>query len=302
MNTSYKAIIENYADYLQTLGFAKSTVYGYPRFIASFLRYAEQKGVCTIGLLTSKMVFDYFEYLEQKPGERTNRSFSTSHLNSNFLAIDKFLEFLHHMGVQNAPSPTRYTIEHKRLKTIQVLTETEVQALYKSIYNTPFEKTALKFKEPSQMNLQLILDLCYGLGLRRSEAVNLKLSDIDFDGRIICVKQGKNNKDRFVPMSAKIYQSLQTYMYHYRSFFTTRKGYLYPYTAAAITQGLRMLVMYSNNESLKAKQPSPHTLRHSIATHLLQNGMDIEHIARFLGHSTLESTKIYTHILEQYEK
>jgi len=62
-----------------------------------------------------------------------------------------------------------------------------------------------------------------------------------------------------------------------------------------------MLIRYSENESLKEKNLCLHTLRHSIATHLLQNGMNIENIARFLGHSTLESTQIYTHIINEYE-
>lgn len=301
MNKSYKVLIESYTEYLQTLGFAETTVYNFPRFVASFLVYIETQGVSQIKDLESTTVFEYFEHLERKRGERTNRNFSTSHLNTHFHAIDKFLEFLHTQGAHNTPTPTRYTIEHTRLKELHVLTQTEVQELYKAIDKTPFQNLPLKDREPAQMTQKLVLDLCYGLGLRRSEAVNLKLKDIDFEQRIITVKQGKNLKDRFVPMSLKIYESLQTYVYHYRKSFTTRPEFVYPKTSSALADTLNWLVKYSDSENLKYKKPTPHTLRHSIATHLLQNGMDIEHIARFLGHSTLESTQLYTHILNDKE-
>ena len=310
LNNSYKALTESYAEYLQTLGFADTTVYGYPRYISEFLAWLQQKGVSKIGLLTSKMTFDYFAYLECKKGKKTGRTFSTAHLNQVFGAIDKFLEFLHHTGAQNTPSPTRYTVEHFREKPIRVLTPEEIQTLYDTAPLIFFDMH-LAQREPRQMTLKLVLDLCYGCALRRSEALNVKLNDVNFDQRIIHVRQGKNYKDRFVPISRKVYESLQTYIYEYRRYFdgdrfigqsNGRNEYLYPFGTGSIAKALELLVNYSENDTLKAKKPSLHTLRHSIATHLLKNGMDIERIARFLGHGSLESTQIYTHILNEYEE
>ena len=306
LNGSYKALTENYTTYLQTLGFADTTVYNFPRFISDFLTHLEQKGVYKINLLSSKMVFDYFEYLEHKTGQRTKQTLSTSHLNQIFGAIDKFLEFLHHMGAQNTPSPTRYTLENIRKKPLQVLNPKEIEILYNTVSLT-FLNVQFVQRQPRQHTLKLVLDLCYGLALRRSEALNLKLEDVNFEQKIIHVKQGKNYQDRFVPMSRKVYESLQTYIYEYRRYFNEqrfkgqtkgRKEYLYPFGSQSIAKALELLVKHSQSESLKAKKPTPHTLRHSIATHLLQNGMDIERIARFLGHTTLESTQIYTHLTE----
>lgn len=304
MKNSYKVLIASYTEYLQTLGFADSTVYDYPRFTQAFLNHIEQKGITKIRLLTTQMVVDYFSLLERTKGKRTGQTFSSSHLNRIFGAIDKFLEFLHHTGAQNTPSPTRYTIEHIRKKPIQVLTPQEIQTLYDTIPLT-FSNMSFSGREPRQMTLKLVLDLCYGCALRRSEALNVKLNDVNFDQRIIHVRQGKNYKDRFVPMSQKVYKSLQSYVYEYRRHFNTerftgqssgRNDYLFPFDRTAIAQTTKLLVKHSNCPNLKAKNPSLHTLRHSIATHLLKNGMDIEHIARFLGHSTLESTQIYTHL------
>jgi integrase/recombinase XerD len=205
------------------------------------------------------------------------------------------------MGLNTAPLPPHYTVEHTRKKPLQVLTPEEVQSLYDAVPLT-FSWMTLAQRENRQMAAKLMLDLCYGCGLRRAEAVNLKISDIDFDKRIIHVRQGKNYKDRFVPMSQKVYEGIKTFAYQYRRSFNQvkqRAGYLYPFGISAIAEALEMLIEQSKDESLKEKNPSLHTLRHSIATHLLQNGMDIEHIARFLGHGTLESTKIYTHIVNE---
>ena len=298
MNNSYKALIQAYKEYLQTLGFAKSTVYDYPLFVKHFFIYLTEKNIHQINRLTTKTVFDYYRYLEQKRGERTKQTFSSSHLNRNFLAVDKLLEFLQQMGVSTAPNPTKYLIEHHRKKPLQVLTPDEVQALYKAVPLTFFEpKMNFTIRETRQMTAKLMLDLCYGCGLRRSEALNLKIKDVNFEQQIIHVKQGKNYKDRLIPMSKQVAQNIQTYLYQYRRSITKRGEYLYPFGSNALAEALQFLTAQTSNETLKAKKPSLHTLRHSIATHLLQNGMSIENIARFLGHSTLESTQIYTHLI-----
>lgn len=306
MNQSYKALIKSYTEYLQTLGFADTTVYDFPRFVTAFLSYQQDHGIVHIKQLSKQHVLNYFEHLQQSIGIRTKRTFSTAHLNRIFLAVDKFLEFLHHSGLNNAPSPIRYTLEHTRLKQVQALTPDEIKQLYAAapltFYTVPFTR-----REPRQMTTLLVLDLCYGCGLRRSEAMNLKLNDVNFDRKIIHVRQGKNYKDRFIPMSPKVYERLQAYIYQYRRCFNSelfrgiklRSGeYLYPLGDQSMARALDFLVTAAQNTSIEAKKPTLHTLRHSIATHLLQNGMDIENIATFLGHTTLESTKIYTHLTE----
>lgn len=299
MNNSYNALINAYTEYLQTLGFAATTVYDFPRFVADFLLWLEQKGISRINQLTTKTVFAYFTHLEHARGKRTKQTFSTSHLNRNFFAVDKFLEFLHHNGLDTAPPPTRYLLERSRKKPLQFLTPDEIQTLYNTIPFT-FPDLTFAIREARHKAVKLMLDLCYGCGLRRSEALNLKISDVNFEQRVIHVKQGKNYKDRFVPMSKKVYEGIQLFVYQYRRAYPShRPAYLYPFGSAAIAEALEMLVNNCNDETIKAKKPSLHTLRHSIATHLLQNGMTIENIARFLGHSTLESTKIYTHIVNE---
>jgi integrase/recombinase XerD len=297
MNTAYTALIAAFKNYLQTLGFAASTCYDYPLFIAGFFKYLETKNICDIKLLTTKIIFDYYAYLDNKRSERTKQTLSTAHLKRIYGAIDKFLEFLHHQGLQTTPPPLKYTIEHIRKKPLQVLTADEVQQLYNAVPLT-FADFNFEIREQRQAVLKMALHLCYGCGLRRTEALFLKTTDINFEQKTIHVKQGKNYKDRLIPMSKKVYEGLRDYIYNHHRYFTKRKEYVYPFGTAALAEALQMLVLNSS-EAIQQKKPSLHTLRHSIATHLLQNGMNIENIARFLGHSTLESTKIYTHILTE---
>jgi integrase/recombinase XerD len=297
MNPSYIALTAAFKNYLQTLGFAATTCYDYPLFITTFLKYLQQKNITHITQLTTKHIYDYYFFIEQKRSERTKQTFSTAHLNRIYGATDKFLEFLHHNGMQAAPSPLKHTTERIRKKQLQVLTAGEVQQLYNAIPLT-FNDFTFALREQRQAVLKLVLDLCYGCGLRRTEALFLKTTDINFEQKIIHLKQGKNYKDRLIPMSKKVDEGLQDFIYNHHKSFTRRSEYVYPFGNGAIPEALQMLTLQCS-QAIQNKKPSLHTLRHSIATHLLQNGMTIESIAKFLGHSTLESTKIYTHIITE---
>ena len=296
MNYHFTGILDAYSEYLYTLGFAQSTVYDFSLFGKHFFRYLTQKNISTIAYLTNDHVQGYFRYLETMKGIRTHRCYSTAHLNRNFMAIDKLLGFLHIMGLEAAPLPTNHTVAHKPLKEIKVLTKCEIQLLFKAVpgaYNT----IAPSLREARQKALELVLHLCYSCGLRRSEVLQLRVGDINYQGKLLYVRQGKNYKDRYVPLSAGIASFFEQYHYEHRPRIKSkRSGYLYPFGSTAIGQVLPVLLHESDNEILKEKAPTLHTLRHSIATHLLANGMPIEQIARFLGHSSLAATQLYTHI------
>ncbi len=99
-------------------------------------------------------------------------------------------------------------------------------------------------------------------------------------------------------MSEGVYRDLQDYIYNFRNRLNLPHKRLFIYTTGTLNDNLQHLQNISENEVLKAKRLTLHVLRHSIATHLLQNGMEIENISLFLGHSSLEATQIYTHIAE----
>ena len=141
--------------------------------------------------------------------------------------------------------------------------------------------------------------LYYACGLRFSEGYGLIAKEIDFNRRTVFIRQGKNYKDRIIPMNDNMYHALEDYLYNFRNCIRCRHGRLFVQSPATLQRDLHHLHSLCRNENIREKRLSFHVLRHSVATHLLQKGMDIENIARFLGHSSLTSTQIYTHIVNR---
>jgi len=145
----------------------------------------------------------------------------------------------------------------------------------------------------------------YGCGLRRNEAKHLNLEDINLDKAIVHVRKGKGNKERLVPINTANINYLDDYKYNARpvllkgvnteAFFVSMRSQRI--NDQTMNLRIRILVQKTRNPVIIDKNPSLHTLRHSIATHLLNNGMKLEHKAKFLGHSSLESKQIYTHLM-----
>jgi len=179
--------------------------------------------------------------------------------------------------------------EHRSLrmpKKIQIpFSEKELQDVLKLEFQDDFEG----------IRNRLIIELLYATGMRRAELINLKLSSIDLSSGTIKVV-GKRNKERILPLLQSILGSIQRYLIVRSSleqikdsdyFFVTKNGVkLYQ------TLVYRIINSYFSNVSEKVKR-SPHVLRHSFATHLLDNGADLNSVKELLGHSSLASTQIY---------
>jgi len=302
MNTSYKAITEEYGIWLDTLGFSDGMIYDYKFRLCDFFQWLENRQIQSIKQLTNRHITEYHTYLETRPNKKhKGRLLSASHLNHNFMAIDKLLEFLHQYGMTSAPVPTNYRMkidEQERINKIEVLTQEEIKILYNCIENTyTYQKLTFEQRQAKQYELRLIFALFYGCGLRLSEGYNLRIQDVDFDKKTIFVRQGKGYKDRIIPMSAGVYSELQDYVYNYRHRLKLSHNRLFIYVKMVLHLRLKHLQKTCEDENIKAKRLSLHVLRHSIATHLLQNGMSIENISLFLGHSSLDTTQIYTHLI-----
>lgn len=140
-----------------------------------------------------------------------------------------------------------------------------------------------------------IVKLLYACGLRLSELLNLKISDIDSDSMLIMIRQGKGNKDRAVMLSPVLLEELRKYFKEYKPAVYLIEGQGGGVYSAKSVQTI------VKNAAIKAgikKQVTPHTLRHSFATHLLENGTDIRYIQELLGHQSVKTTEIYTHITD----
>ena len=297
LNASYQALIEHYAQWLQTLGFSKSIVYGYPKSIYYLLDYFENKGIDKINLITQKTIHDYILHLQSRKNLRSRGALSIAHLNKSFDALDKFIEFLNQHSQNINLIPTNYRIAVDKIEyinSIKYLSKEEIKRLYDSVPSL-FRRMSFKDREPRHALATLILDLCYGCGLRKSEVYNLEINDIDFDKKLIFIQQGKGYKDRYIPINETIYKRVKLFIYQHRRSFKTNHKRAFPFDKGTMVYYFREIVKYAELDS----GTGLHTLRHSIATHLLQNGMKVEQISKFLGHSSLNSTQIYTHLIQK---
>lgn len=217
-----------------------------------------------------------------------DNNISASSVNRKISSLKSYYKFLLRIK-QIEQSPL---LKHKALKTpkkIQIpFSEKEVDlVLNQIVYPDGFEGIRDK----------LIVDLFYTTGIRRTELINLSLNGVDFSNATLRVL-GKRNKERIIPLLPVITNQLQRYIFQRNQLqeikdsdklFLTQKG-----VKLNDTLVYRLINMYFSNVSEKVKK-SPHILRHTFATHLLNNGADLNSVKELLGHSSLASTQVYTH-------
>lgn len=306
MNTHFTAIHEQFIFWLDTLGFA--TIRNYSDRAKELFEWLEDKNITSIQDITQKHINDFLDYQQVRPNKRWSKNeqhfratLSDSALNYYFSGIDKLCEFLHQMNAQTNIVPTNRRIapnETERIRKIEPFTIEEIKILQSKI-DQVFLHHNYEHRQLKQEQLKLVFTLYYACGLRLSEGYNLTPKEIDFNRKTIFVRQGKGYKDRIVPMSDNVYKALQHYIYNFRSHIKTDHSRLFLQCEMTLLHDLKYLKNCCNNEQIKSKRIYFHILRHSIATHLLQNGMSVENIAKFLGHNCLESTQIYTHIINR---
>jgi integrase/recombinase XerD len=311
---SYNYILKSFGEWLDVLGYAAHTVYGMPNNIKEFLYYLEKNNITTIKQITNNQIKEHYRALKQRSNQRRGGALSNGSLNKHIQALQKFSDYLRQSGKLILPKLHIQT-EESNYEIKYVLTQEEIQQLYKACELHP-EQTNRKphwIYQALRLRDKAMLTIFYGCGLRRNEVVNLDISDIHADKKYIYVRKGKNYKERIVPINNKGLDYLQNYLYESRPHFISplsRRGVGGEAEAFFISERgtrmggqamllrLKLLIQRVDNIELQSKEIGLHTLRHSIATHLLQNGMSLEAIAKFLGHSSLESTQIYTHLIE----
>lgn len=299
-NQGYQYMEKAFGEWLDVLGYGSGTVKGMPVMIREFLYFLENNGVTQIGQLQQYHIKDYHSYISRRGNERRGGGLSNNYINKHLQAVSKFLEYLHHRGVEHLPS-SGISMEKLYKKEMTVLTQEEIRELFAL---TQREVNTEK-EQMIQSRDRAMLVIYYSCGLRRNEGINVSVDDIDFDRGMVHVRKGKNYKERFVPLNKANVMYLQEWVYDYRmGVVKTKKEHRLfigvngeAMSGGALYTRLKLLQQQSDNLALREKTIGLHTLRHSIATHLLQAGMGLEKIARFLGHSTMDSTQIYTHLI-----
>ncbi|HIP48677.1 MAG TPA: hypothetical protein EYG92_06915, partial [Lutibacter sp.] len=152
------------------------------------------------------------------------------------------------------------------------------------------------FSIPKLLKHRVLLSLIYSAGLRGKEVINLKISDVDFERMTIHIRQSKYKKDRIVPLSPSIAIGLKKYLKaeHPHIWFFNGKQIGSKYSS----KGLSWIMRETLKKTSITKQVSLHALRHSYATHLLEQGLNIVSLKELLGHSNITTTMIYLHIAQ----
>ncbi len=301
-NSSYEHLEMGFREWLDILGYNAQTVYNMPTMVREFLHYLEQQGVEHITRLETKHYKSYYTHISTRTNERRAGGLSNQYINQQIQALEKFYEYLQHKGTRGIPPVTLRQLKLEK-GNITLLTQEEV----KQLFNATDQQTQHPKQEAFNARDKALLVVFYGCGLRRREGSSLTIEDINFDRRILHVRKGKNYKERLVPFSKSSSQILQEWIYDYRPQLikTQKEENLFvgisgkPMTGGGLYTRLKKLILLVDNPDLQQKEVGLHTLRHSIATHLLENGMELQKIQRFLGHSSLESTQIYTHLVDR---
>jgi integrase/recombinase XerD len=188
-------------------------------------------------------------------------------------------------------------LKDKRIELPQIRQEKKLPVVLSQ------EEVRRLLKAPTLLKHRILIGMIYGCGLRCFEVRNVKLSDLDFDRKMLHIRQGKGKKDRYVPLSKILINGLKRYLdaenpsewlFNGQSQGQTGINFNRPYSQ----RGVQNVVMRAKKAAGIIKEMSVHTLRHSYATHLLEEGLDIMTIKDLLGHECIDTTMVYLHVAQ----
>lgn len=266
LNDGQSKKIAQFKDWLSSRRYAESTIKTYTDALQTFLRFYHFKSPSEIN--NEDLIRFNNEYI-------LANKYSASFQNQVVNAIKLFFK-----KVENTQLELDLIHRPKRAKLLpNVLSKEEIKKLLEA---------------HSNMKHKTMLSLIYACGLRRSELLHLKILDIDSKRGIVFIRQSKGKKDRIVPLSAKILEMLRDYYLAYKPtvwlFEGQNKGELYS------EKSLQSVLKQALQKVGITKPVTLHWLRHSYATHLLENGTDLRYIQELLGHNSSKTTEIYTHV------
>ena len=272
--------LPNFFDYLsKEKNFSKNTIVAYKNDLETFKLFClDQYEIKDISIVAYPTIRNWIINLSEK-------NLSPLTINRKISSLSKYYDFLLKTQV-NKVSPLK---NHKRLKVQKKLiipfSEDEVFKVV-DVFSKDFE---------GKRNL-LIVDTLYSTGIRRDELINIKLNNVFLNEDLIKVL-GKRNKERLVPVLSGLNKRIKDYLNFRKKIDSTSSNLFITNKGKSIGPSLvyRVVKKYFSKVSTKVKT-SPHVLRHSFATHMLNNGADINSIKEIMGHSSLASTQIYTKI------
>lgn len=279
--------LECFLDYLSIeRGLAQNTIISYRYDLIKYISFLKKRKVNSFNQTNKVLVNNYFAYLRGKDLEINS-------ISRNLVAVKMFYRFLLMEGLIKEDITSLIEFPRVSKKLPHALSLREINLL--------LDKA--NFKGKLGLRDQAILELLYATGMRVSELIYLKINDLNMENRMLkCL--GKGSKERIIPFGDKAYQSLNLYLDKVRPklvknpdentlFLNSRGGRL-------SRQGVFYLVKLYAQKAKIEKKITPHTLRHTLATHLIENGADLRSVQEMLGHSDISTTQIYTHVSRKW--
>lgn len=286
---TYQTEAKNYKKLLDILGLKPETTQARYLYLKEFFSYLENNKIFEIKEVTPKEIAQYNDYLKAKISQRTGKPIKQKSIYDHMRNLQQYLGYLLEIGTlkTNPASHLKFTNGTEKVERF-IFTQNQIKELYKI----------------ANLEERTILNIGYGCGLRVQEISDLNQEDIRLTENIIIVQKGKNSKRRLVPISQKISDEIKEYLESLEqksnTIFTNNKGRRMQ--EWGFNARLKQLILKTEfGQKITTEELNKigiHSLRHSIATHLLENGMKLEQVQKFLGHSHIESTEIYTHITQ----
>ncbi|KPK41562.1 MAG: recombinase XerD [Omnitrophica WOR_2 bacterium SM23_29] len=278
-----RELVKEFLDYLSVeRGLSENTIESYGRDLNKYISFLKSNAIEPLNNIKRQDIQNFLMYLKEK-------GLNASSIARNLVAIKIFHRFL--VSQRYIKEDVTFVLEAPKLwKTLpEVLDLSEVEAL--------LGKPNIRDRQGQRD--KAALELMYATGMRVSELVNLKLNDLNLDvGFVKCL--GKGHKERIIPVGRKAKEALKKYLEKARPKFIKRGEanalFLTRLGRRMTRQSFWLMIKhYVRNARIK-KRVTPHTLRHSFATHLLQRGADLRIVQELLGHANISTTQIYTHI------
>lgn len=282
----YDEQIKEYLQYKRMGGASERTLYEYNSLLGMFKKYLEIAKITDLSLVSRTMAERYIYKLMTEKNSLTGKKLSTVTINCRIIAYKDFFRFLvKNKNIKSNPFRLINCIKNEKRVFKNYLKQHEVRSLFSSMPETNEREIVYK----------LLLELSYHCALRISEALLLKTKDVDLEKGVLLIREGKGGYDRAIPLSKSIEYKLERYLSDNFSKCNEEFLFVSPKTGHSFTPVpiRKYLAKFVKDMNFKIKV-THHTLRHSIAKHLLERGLDIRYVQKFLGHHSINTTAQYT--------
>jgi integrase/recombinase XerD len=283
----FEHLVLDYLAYLEfERGLSRNTLEAYRSDLLQYGRFLDERGVSAVDA-EALDVSDFLTHLATNGGGGKPASPATIHRKA--ACLRSFYRHLRREGVRDSDPTATLSAPRRNRKLPNVLTRGEVDRLLAQPRGV----------EPSALRDRALLELMYACGLRASEAIGLDVADVDLDEGVLRAR-GKGSKERVVPVGQEAVKTVRQYLDRGRPALVKGRpeAHLFVnFRGGALTrQGLYKIVRRHAASAGLADRMSPHTLRHTFATHLLAGGCDLRSVQEMLGHADVATTQLYTHL------